>query len=174
MKISVFGELCIVQSRHDGVLDDRQIAAGAHGAQVVFRRRNKIVDVGMQVFSRMLGGGANSPLVGGDAFSDLSEIAVAHMELGNATNPSPPADGDTAGVSAILYVPTLVVTYPSTTSVRFSGVIPSTEANGAAISEEALKLANGKLFAKIAISPAHTKLPGTALQINHTINFARA
>lgn len=176
MLIDVSGRLCIIASSFDGVLSDEQIARGDYGARVVFDQRNKIVDQGMQVFSRLLGGGAGAPPpIGGLSFSSLDEISVGVIEVGNVDPaPLPPADDDVTGVQDILYVPQLVVTYPTDTAVKFSGVIPSTEANGALITEEALRLRNNVVFAKISISPGYLKVTGTALQLNHTISFSRA
>ena len=160
MTVTVYGNLDVVESTFDGVLTDAQVARGDHGARTVFRSPNKIVDFGMQVFSRMLGGVTADATVGGVAFADLHDITVTQMVLGDSdmSGVTEIADAAVTSVGRVVSAPRLVVAYPTATSVRFSVVVASSEAVGKVITEEALHLANGIVFAKIIIRPGQTKL----------------
>lgn len=137
----------------------------------VMEHHNLIVDQGMEAIAKFLGNNAGAPTVGGATFSSLSDITVATMELGNAVSPPAPAAGDVTGVGALIYQPPVVVSYPDPYSVMFSGLLPIGEANGEVITEEALRLSNGKVFAKATFSRSKTN--AFALQFDHTIAFAR-
>ncbi len=148
------------------------VRACAEGdARLVEETHNLVVDIGMQAIAKFLGGNAGAPLVGGSTFSSLEDLVIATMELGDTPTPPSPANGDTAGVGALVYTPPVTFTYPTPFSLMVSGVLPITEANGLTITEEALKLANGKLFAKTTFSELKTN--AYALQFDHTITWSR-
>lgn len=173
MPVEVRGHLRLTLIPGDTVMSDSEIR---RYGRVVFSEHNLIVDVGMQVFSRMLGGNAGSPTINGSVFSSIEDLAVTRIQLGKSTSPPPPAFSDVApGVAdPVLYEPPLIVTYPTATSVNFAGLVPSTEQEGVTFTEEAVYLRNGLLFAKRLISPGVLKVAGLALQVDHSFTFARA
>lgn len=139
----------------------------------VMNHHNLVVDQGMQAITCLLGNNQGAPTVGGNTFSALGDITVATMELGNAPSPAAPAASDTVGVGSLIYQPPVTVSYSysPTFKIIFSGVLPIGEANGDTITEEALKLSNGLLFAKATFSRPKTN--AYALQFNHSIFFTR-
>lgn len=139
-------------------------------ARMTLCQPNLIVDLGMQVFSRMLGGNAGAPQIGGIGFSDINDITVTSMRLAATVNPAAPASGDTALITP-LYTPVLVVTYPDDFSVQFGGLVPATEAVGTTFTQEQLVLKNGMLFAEKTFSQLKTSSFG--LQFVHGFTFAR-
>jgi hypothetical protein len=149
---------------------DRALRDGS--ARITLCQRNLITDIGLSVFSRMIGNNAGGPLVGGSGFDALSDITVGKMELGVTVNPSAPAAGDTTGVGTLAFTPPLTVTYPDAFTTKFSGVLPTGEGNGQTFTEEALKLRNGKVFAKKTFSKAKTS--SFAVQFDHAFTFGRA
>jgi hypothetical protein len=162
--------------------------------EVVFREHNLVVNIGLQVFSRMLGGNNGVPSIGnpggstpwGSAFADINDLAINQMLIGNAPNPPTPAPGDTVGVTSsgiypeIIHQPYLTATYPTAYSVDFGGVLAASEANDEMnpantnwyLTEEALYTRNGLLFAKRTFRVA--KDASYALQVNHAFTFAEA
>lgn len=132
---------------------------------------NLVVDVGLSILSRFLGRNRGAPLVGGTGFSDIDDLTIDRMQLGSTSAPAAPVAGDTTGVGTLLPAFPLTVSYPTTTSIRFSSVIPIGELVGTTITEEALLTINSKVFAKTTFSIRKTG--SAALQFVHTINFAR-
>ncbi len=148
-------------------------AAVADGYAVkAIETHNLVVNQGLEAIAKFLGGNAAAPTVGGSTFAELMDITVGTMELGSAVAPSAPLVADTTSVSVLVYTPPIIVSYPTAYSVKFSGLVPVGEANGTTFTEEALKLVNGKVFAKTTFSKAKTS--AYALQFDHTILFARA
>lgn len=135
------------------------------------RHHNLIVNTGLQAIAKFLGNNAGAPSVGGATFASLEDLTIGSMELGVAAVPVLPAVGDTVGVSSLVYTPPLTVSYPTDYSVMFSGLLPIGEANGQTITEEAIRMRGGKLFARTTFSRAKTS--AFALQFDHTISFAR-
>lgn len=134
-------------------------------------KRNLILNNGLSAISRLLGDNQGSPTVGGSGINDLTDITINRMELGNALSPTAPAVGDTTGVTSLLYAPALVVTYPTPYTVVFSGLVPISQFVNSVFTEEALKMANGMIFARTIFSV--TKTNSAALQFNHTISVSR-
>lgn len=152
---------------------DRALKAGNAHVDTVLN--NLIVDIGLSVFSRLLGnneGGAQvySP-AGNFGFTELTDITVARMELGNTVIPVAPTFSDTDSVDNFLYAPNIVVTYPGNFSVQYSGLVPQTDFDGEVFTEEALLLRNGRVFAKTIFTKAKTL--AFALQFDHKISVAR-
>lgn len=137
-------------------------------------QHNLIVDTGLQAIAKFLGNNANAPLVGGGSFSDLSDITIGSMVIGSTVGPPAPNVADTNSVGTLVYTPVISVSYPTNFSVQFTGVIPITELIGTILTEEALKLVNGKTFAKVSLATPVTKSGSHALQFSHTVLFARA
>ncbi len=152
--------------------DEMRQAIGEGDARMIDETHNLVVDIGLQAIAKFLGNNLNAPTVGGSTFSELADITIAAMELGTTVSPADPDVSDTLGVGTLVYSPALVFTYPTSFSIRVSGVVPVGEANGLTITEEALKLANGMLFA--AATGEWEKTEDYALQFDHTLTFARA
>ncbi len=144
---------------------------GAHKA-LVLEKRNLVVNQGLAAPSRFLGGNVGSPTVGGVGFSSLDDLAVTTMKLGNHPSPNAPAVTDTVGIQQLVYTPTLAVTYPDAYTVQFQGAIPATDGNGLTITEEALYMRNGLLFARTIFSMPKTS--SYALLFTHSFSFSRA
>ncbi len=138
---------------------------------LMLEKFNLIVDIGLSVPSRMLGGNAGSPLVGGSGFSSLDDIAIGAMKLGNHPSPTPPGNGTTVGIQQLAYTPVMSVSYPDDFSVTFEGVIPADDGSGLTITEEALFLRNGLLFSRVLTSVP--KIDGIPLAFQHTIFLSR-
>ncbi len=139
---------------------------------LVLEKDNLVVNQGLQAPSRLLGGNAGSPSIGGSGFSSLNDIAVTGMKLGNHSSPDTPDVTDTVGIQQLIYTPILFVTYPDDYSVQFQGAIPQNEADGATITEEALYMRNGLLFARTIFSVPKTS--AYSLLFTHTFSFSRA
>ena len=153
-----------------GVLRDQALREGT--LRLVLEQHNMVVDQGIEAIACFLGNNANAPTVGGSTFGTMSDITVGTMELGTAVNPPAPMATDTAGVGSLVYQPPLTVSYPTPASIMFSGVLPIGEANGLVITEEALRLVNGKVIAKATFY--RPKTSSNAMQFDHRILFARA
>jgi hypothetical protein len=150
----------------------RVYAVTAKRRTLVLHKRNLVVNIGLSAISRLLGGNVGAPSVGGSGFSALDDIAVSSMVLGNHPSPTTPAVGDIVGVQQLVYTPSLSVSYPDDYSITFEGTIPQTDGNGLTITEEALLLRNGLLFARTTF--AVPKTSAAALLFTHTISFSRA
>lgn len=150
----------------------REQALREGSARQVMEHHNLILDQGLEAIAKFLGGGAGAPLVGGGSISSIDDLVVTEMELGNAASPPAPAESDTTGVSSLVYQPPVTISYPTGFSIMFSGLLPIDEAVGETITEEALKLSNGLVFAKSTFS--RTKTDAFALQFDHQILFGRA
>lgn len=150
---------------------DLQRALRDGDAKLSVETSNMVVDTGLDCFPAFIANNVSAPLVGGNGFEALTDITVQKMEVGNAENPPTPATSDTMGVGQLKYLPNLLVTYPVRFQVLFSGIIPPSECNGLLLTEEALKLGNGKLFARTTflIAKDSTK----SLQFDHLIIFGR-
>jgi hypothetical protein len=156
--------------------------------ETVFDNHNLVVNIGLQVFSRMLGGNAGLPGFGdpggadpwGASFGDINELAVDRMVIGNAAFPSTPSPTDTVGITGTPFAPYLSATYPTAYSVAFHGLLAAVEANNPAnptdptwrLTEEALYTRNDFLFARTIMSVA--KDSTFALQFNHSFAFSEA
>ena len=176
--LSLFGELRIVSHRRDHFLLGAELADALESCEAVLDivSRNLVVNIGTSVFSRLLGGGAGSPQVYHPSapfgFSELADLSVASMMLGNTVSPHAPDPDDTTGPSTPIFTPNLTVTYPTWYSVRFSGLVPQPEFDGTIFTEEALLLRNGALFAKTRFQRQKTAAFG--LQFDHEITIGRA
>ena len=160
MQIDVHGNLSVYRLAEDGK------------EELLFSEHNVIVAAGRQVFSRMLGGNAGAPLIGGSTFGNISDLVVTTMQLGISSTPEEESPNNTVGVAQVIFQPTITVSYPTNTSVMFSGVIPIIEAVGYTITEEALFLKNGLLFARKAILPGVVKDGAHALKFDHSFTFS--
>lgn len=175
MPIIVRGHLRI--TRVPGVVDTPITGRMPSDAAVVFDDHNLIVNAGMQVFSRMLGNNLGFlGSVNGAPFGSINEIAVGSMVVGSNPAPSTPAPTDTASsyvVSSPYVIPGMSVTYPSDTSIAFHGVVSTVGYNPAYgfLTEEALYLRNGVLFARVNLNPQVSKSETASYQLDHTFSF---
>ena len=90
--IGVRGRLRVLRTAGAFVAED-----AVDRRSVVFDQDNLIVNIGLQVFSRMLGGNAGAPTINGGTFADINDIAVVTMRLGNLPAPPPPVTTDITG-----------------------------------------------------------------------------
>jgi hypothetical protein len=172
-QLSIRGRLTITRHRAPRVLtrDELNVALRRREADVV-AVDNLVVNQGLQAIACLLGNGLGSPLVGGMGFSELNNIAVWSMQIGNTVSPPTPAPTDTSGVGSLVYTitaPTLIVTYPANGQVQFSGLVPNAELNGYTLTEEALLLQNGLVFAKTTFAP-EPKASSFGLQFDHLLS----
>lgn len=190
MRIAVQGHLQVIRIPGDLRAPVRDLP---RGAEVVYEGRNLVVNTGLQVFSRMLGnnigaiGSLTSDWTGPvtTTFGAISEIAVGTMSIGGTPSPSTPNANDTA-VSATparsynasvinpYQIPQIFLAYPDDYSVTFSGVVGAPYGNTSYgyITQEALYLRNGLLFARVNLTPQIPKDASFSLQFNHTISLA--
>lgn len=171
MSVSVKGSLRVSAVPMNRLFTDDELVSRN---LIVFEQHNLLVNIGLQVFSRIIGGNAGAPTINGSTFGEIADITVVQMLLGNNPAPVTPAVNHTYGVTATIYEPALIVTYPTDYSVRFTGIVPTTEANGETITEEALYLKNGMVFAKRVMTPGVAKTSSFALQFDHEFLFARS
>lgn len=125
---------------HEPGLTQRQIEA----LTPVAEGPNLIVDAGLEWVAKKLGHIAGTPpiQVGGETVTDLDDLAIAEIQLGNDSSPSAPAGSDTAldDLTPIATYTSLTVTYPTASSVRFSATIAPDTLNGEGITEIGLFL----------------------------------
>jgi hypothetical protein len=177
MSVLVTGTLRVSRIPLNRLFTDTELASAG---TTVFEEKNLLVNIGLQVFSRMLGGNVGAPTIDGLTFGSISDLVVSKMRLGRTPTPQTPAPDHTFGVETVVYEPLLIVSYPTPYSVRFTGILPTTEANGDTITEEALYLkknggdGNPLVFAKRLISPGIVKTSSAALQFDHEFTFARS
>lgn len=155
----------------------RLVRAGA--ARIVGMASNKVVNLGVEIITKMIGSARGSSVtVGGTAITSVNDLQIAKMKLGDKANPTAPAAGDTAldDPTPIFTISTLTVSYPTLTSVRISGVLPANQINGAQLTEEGIFISipptpTEKLFAKLVYA---TKVIGSgqAYQFDHDIAIA--
>jgi hypothetical protein len=137
-----------------------------------FTRKNLIVDQGMEALAAFFGNNMGAPLVGGSTFGSIADITIGSMELGDTVGPATPVTGSTTSVGSLIYIPPITFSYSGTFSIQVNGVLPITEAVGVTVTEEALKLVNGKVMAKCIFSELKTNAYG--LQFVHNISLARS
>lgn len=172
--LAIRGRLRIISHGEDRILSpaevEREVFDGR--AQVEYENHNLIVNNGLAAIAKFLGGAAGSPTVGGLGVASIADLVVNRMELGNAVSPPVVAATDTMSVVSLVYVPQLLVGYPTAYSIRFSGIVRHSEMNGTTFTEESLKMANGVVFAKVN-GFAVLKQASKAKQFDHEIVMGR-
>lgn len=173
--LTIKGRLRIISHGEDRILTPEEIEREVFDgrAQVEYENHNLIVNNGLAAIAKFLGGGAGSPTVGGLGVASIADLVVNRMELGNAVSPPVVVVTDTVSVVSLVYVPQLIINYVTAYSLRFSGIIRHGEMNGTTFTEEALKMANGLVFAKVN-GFAVLKQANKAKQFDHDVIFARA
>jgi hypothetical protein len=180
--IKVRGVLRVTEVRlvRDTPLSSEElVAAILRGLAVPVFRSNLVVDIGLQALTALLGGGQGSPPLGVTP-ATFGDLAVEEMRITDQATPTAPAAVDwglegtpvyTFNVQPGVADGTLVVTYPSTGHVKFSGLIPLGVAIANPLTEEGLFSYNNKLIARTTFSKK--KESSFALQFDHTIEIAR-
>lgn len=145
-------------------------------AREVVRTKNKVVDLGLSGMSRLIGFGLALPQVtnGTQSYNvtDVDDLRITQMSFGNANNPTAPAAADFQ-----LFDPTTMTTvtptvlYPGNFQVRWRGVIPAVGFTGQGVTEEALFMANGAMFARTTFASS-VMLPAQAKQFDHTFTIS--
>ena len=149
---------------HEIGLTQRQIEA----RDPVAEGPNLIVDNGLDWIVKKLGHISGTPpiQVGGTTVTDLDDLQVAEIQLGNEANPAAPAASDTALAdnTPLATYTTIAVTYPTASSVRFSTTIAPNTINGEGVTEIGLFLSVSStkiLIGKRLFSPPIVISPST-------------
>jgi len=104
--------------------------------------KNLIVTSGLQWMSRKLGHVLGTPpvQVGGQTVSDIDDLVVSKIKIGNSAAPAAPAASDTAlaDLTPLATYTTIAVSYPANGTVRHSATIAPDTINGAAVTEVGL------------------------------------
>lgn len=155
------------------VVSNEQIA---RFGEVVSDTKNLIVTSGLQWMSRKLGHILGTPpiQVGGETVSDLDDLRVSKIKLGNAAAPASPAAGDTAlaDASPVATYTTLTVSYPANGTVRHAATIPPNTLNGIAITEVGLFCTISSvdvLIGRAIPSPVAVIAPATGYTVTYDI-----
>lgn len=173
--LSLRGIFRVFTHQEDHVLSPAEADAALREGRAALDHEdhNLIVNNGLAAIAKFLGGAVGAPLVGGLGVTDIRQLAITRMELGNAPTPPIPVITDTTSVGNLVYVPQILVYYVTPYAVRISGIVRHNELNGTTFTEEALKMANGLVFAK-ATGFSVLKVPSAAKQFDHTITMDRA
>jgi hypothetical protein len=145
-------------------------------ARVLACTSNRITDLGLSSIRALLGFAINNPTVsnGVDTYpiADVAELQITGMQLGDTSNPAPPAAGDNAldDPSPYALVTPLTVSYPNETRVVISGLLGNNEQDGSVFTEEGVFIVAGALFARTTFAPV-TKTAGVAIQWDHRFDF---
>ena len=172
--ISVKGMFRVLSVPEDRIHTPEEVARGIRDGKirVDYEHHNLIVNQGLQAIAKILGGGAGAPEVGGVGVFNITDLVVNRMELGNSPSPPAPVVTDIVSVVNLVYVPQLLINYAGPYTVRFSGVVRHAELNGTTFTEEALKMTNGLVFAKVN-GFSVLKQVTAAKQFDHEIVFSR-
>lgn len=164
--------LGVTQRQFDDLLDRGDV-------RQEFAGKNLIVTSGLAGIAAKLGHALGSPSVGGQTPSDVDDLQVAEMQVGNAANPAAPLAGDTvlADLTPLVTLTSLTVSYPSSGQVRFAATIPVNTQNGQGITEAGLFWtinATKILVGRRVVSPVVVISPGLAYTLNYDITFTAA
>lgn len=147
-----------------------------HCARLVAETKNLIVTSGLEWVSRKLGHVLGTPpvQVGGETVSDIDDLIVSKIKLGNAAAPATPdpSDTDLSDPSPLLTLSSLVVSYPSSTRVRFSSTVAPDTINGSAVTEIGLFCtinATDIMIGRGLPSPVTVIVPSTAYTVFYEI-----
>jgi len=148
----------------------------ARHCEVVSDTSNLIVTSGLQWMSRKLGHILGTPpvQVGGQTVSDIDDLLVTKIKLGNAAAPAAPAAGDTAlaDPTPLVTYTTLTVSYPASGTVRHAATIPPNTQNGQAITEVGLFCTINStdiLIGRALPSPVAVIAPATGYTVTYDI-----
>lgn len=149
-----------------------------HGV-LVADTHNLIVTSGLQWATRKLGHILGTPpvQVGGETLSDIDELVVSKIKLGNSAAPAAPNASDTAlaDLTPLLTLSTLSVSYPASNQVRWSATIAPNTINGQAVTEIGLFCtinSNDILIGRALTSPPIVVAPATAYTVTYTISLS--
>lgn len=149
-----------------------------HG-RLVADTNNLIVTSGLQWATRKLGHILGTPpvQVGGETLSDIDELVVSKVKLGNAAAPASPNASDTAlaDLTPLLTLTSLTVSYPASNQVRWSATVSPNTINGQAITEIGLFCtinSNDILIGRALTAPPIVIAPSTAYTVTYTITLS--
>lgn len=138
---------------------------------------NLVVNIGLEIITKMIGSAKGSPTVDGTSINDVSDLEIAVVKLGNKVSPTSPGASDTAldDLDPVFTISSVTVSYPTATSVRFSSVLPANQINGEGITEEGLFISipptpTEKLFAK-RVTAVKVIQAAQAYQFDHDISL---
>lgn len=184
--VRIRGELIISETKFDRPLPTHMwIQAQKLGMfkPVIRRISNLIVDIGLDAFAAIMGGGENNPTVGATSITtaNFQDLRIVEMQITDQVSPAAPLISDTALEGTTLWtgnvssppIPdaVLVVTYPATGQVRFSLAIPQTSLTDKTFTEEAIFAKNGEMIARTTFNKPHPVTFG--IQFDHTLFFER-
>jgi hypothetical protein len=153
-----------------------QLKSGGADIRVKGVFENLVVDDGLSILRGLIGFGENFPVTGAFGTSDVNDLKISAMRIGNATSPPAPTGTDTnISVSPATYIiPFVSFFYPTPTSVTMVGVVPQAASalNGVGITEEGAFATNGAMFARVTFPP-EVKIPTHAMQFEHSITVSR-
>jgi len=136
---------------------------------------NIVVDDGLAILRALIGFGENFPLTGAFGATDINQLKISTMKIGNASSPSVPSGTDTdISITPAYTIPFVSFFYPTQFSVTMVGVVPQAQASldGVGITEEGSFALNGAMLARVTFPP-EVKIPTHALQFEHSITMAR-
>lgn len=184
-KLQIRGELVISETRFDRPIPAHMMPSAIHlgMARPIFRGDNLILDIGLEAFAAMTGGGVENPVVGGTPVTplDFGDLRVFEMQLTDVASPTVPGDADTALEGTAIWTGNtdgppnvdalLVVSYPALGQVRFGLTVPQPVLTDKTFTEEGIFAKNGKLIARTTFNKPHPVTFG--IQFDHTIAFER-
>jgi hypothetical protein len=183
---SVHGFLTVCECDYENP-DFSQIAASIRGdSESVLQKDNIILNNGLSCMAVLLGGAKGAPYgsgtstnpptippPSGTAIGSQADVTPLVMEIGNGNSPTSLDPTTTNGCNNVVLLPHVYVLYPTAYSVSYVGLIPPTVLASSTLTEEALRVGNGIVFAKtnflITVNPSLT----VGYAFAHTFTFAR-
>jgi hypothetical protein len=164
--------------------DFSRIAASVRGeSDYVLQKSNIILDGGLSCMAVLLGGAkgapygsgtnTNQPIIQSKTIGTQSDVTPVVMEIGNSNSPTSLNATDTNGCTNVVLLPHVYVIYPTATSVSYVGLIPPTVLASNTLTEEALRVGNGVVFAKTNFSIAIMPTLTVGYAFAHTFSFSR-
>lgn len=155
------------------VVTDQHIARFGY---LLSESKNLIVTSGLQWMSRKLGHILGTPpvQVGGETVTDIDDLLVSKIKIGNAPAPAAPLAGDTAlaDLTPLATFTSLTVSYPANGTVRHVATIAPDTLNGQAITEAGLFCtinAIDILIGRALLSPVTVIVPATGYTLTYDI-----
>ena len=180
---SVHGFLTVCECDYENP-DFSEIAAAIRGeGNPVLQKDNIILDGGLSCMAVLLGGAkgapygsglsTNQPVIQSNTIGTQTDVTPVVMEIGNANHPTSLNASDTNGCTTVVLLPHTYVLYPTATSVSYVGLIPPTVLSAYTLTEEALRVGNGIVFAKTNFSITTLASLTVGYAFAHTFTFAR-
>ena len=180
---SVHGFLTVCECDYTNP-DFSKIAASIRGdSEAVLQKDNIILDGGLSCMAVLLGGArgapygsglsTNQPVIQSKTIGVQADVTPIVMEIGNSNTPTSLNATDTNGCVNVVLLPNVYVIYPTATSVSYVGLIPPTVLAANTLTEEALRVGNGIVFAKTNFSITTLASLSVGYAFAHTFSFAR-